>query len=156
MWLTHWGWVMHLYISKLTINWFRCWNIVNWNLGNKFQWNDNQNSYIFIQENAFENVVCKMVAILSQPQYVDCTLLFFALCGYLLPLLWVLKRILILLHLSLYGWKGMVYIPWLSIRDLNSFSNLNGSNMFCMLSIFPFEVLNVSLWNSLKWKSMYM
>ena len=30
------------------------------------QWNLKQNSYIFIRENAFENVVCKMAAILSQ------------------------------------------------------------------------------------------
>ena len=32
---------------------------------NKPQWNLNQNSYIFIQENAIENVVWKMAAILS-------------------------------------------------------------------------------------------
>ena len=30
-----------------------------------------QNLYIFIQENTFENVVCKMTAILSQPQYIN-------------------------------------------------------------------------------------
>ena len=35
----------------------------------KLQWNFNRNSYIFIQENAFENVVCKMTAILFRPQY---------------------------------------------------------------------------------------
>ena len=35
------------------------------NLG--FKWNSN----IFIQENALENVVCQMVAILSQPQCVN-------------------------------------------------------------------------------------
>ena len=28
----------------------QCWNIVNWALGNKFQWNLNRNVYIFIQE----------------------------------------------------------------------------------------------------------
>ena len=38
----------------------QCWNIVNWTLRNKSLWNFNQNSYIFIQENAFENVVCNM------------------------------------------------------------------------------------------------
>ena len=27
---------------------------------NKIQWNINQNSYIFIEENAFEQVVCEM------------------------------------------------------------------------------------------------
>ena len=43
----------------------RCWNIVNSTLRNRFQWNLNQNSYIFIQENLFENVVWKMAAILS-------------------------------------------------------------------------------------------
>ena len=34
--------------------------------GNLFQWNFNQNTTIFIQENVFQNVVWKMVAILSQ------------------------------------------------------------------------------------------
>ena len=40
-----------------------CWNIVNWTSSNKRQWNVNRNSYIFIPENPFENVVWKMVAI---------------------------------------------------------------------------------------------
>ena len=35
--------------------------------GNKFQWNFIENSKLFIQENAFENVVCEMAAILSRP-----------------------------------------------------------------------------------------
>ena len=39
----------------------------NWN---KLQWKFNRNSYIFIQENAFENVVWKMASILSRPQCV--------------------------------------------------------------------------------------
>ena len=47
------------------------WNIVNWTPGNKLQWNLNQNSCINIQENAFEIVVWKMAAILSEPQYVE-------------------------------------------------------------------------------------
>ena len=38
------------------------WNVVNWNLRNKLQWNLKRKSYIFIQENTFENVVCKIVA----------------------------------------------------------------------------------------------
>ena len=46
-------------------------DIVNWALRNKIQWNLNQSSYIFIQDNAFENVVCSMAAILSLPQYVN-------------------------------------------------------------------------------------
>ena len=46
------------------------WNVVNWTLGNKFQWHLNWNSYIFVQENASENVVWKIAAILSQPQCV--------------------------------------------------------------------------------------
>ena len=42
----------------------QCWNIVNWTLRN------NRNSYVFIQENALENGVWKMAAILSEPQCV--------------------------------------------------------------------------------------
>ena len=37
----------------------KCWNIVNWTPRNKLQWIINRNSYIFVQENAFENVVWK-------------------------------------------------------------------------------------------------
>ena len=35
----------------------------------KFHGNLNQNTRIFIQENAFENVISKMVAIFSRPQW---------------------------------------------------------------------------------------
>ena len=38
---------------------------------NKLQWNLNQISNIFVQEIAFENVVCKMASILSRPQWVN-------------------------------------------------------------------------------------
>ena len=44
------------------------WDIVIGTLGKKFWWNLNRNLHIFIQENAFENVVWKMAAILSRPQ----------------------------------------------------------------------------------------
>ena len=72
----------HICVSKFTIigsdnGWLapshylsQCWNIINWTLRNKRQWNPNQNLYIFIQENGFENVVWKMAAILSRPQCV--------------------------------------------------------------------------------------
>ena len=39
------------------------WNIFNWTSSNKLRWNFNQNSYIFVEENAFENVVWKMASI---------------------------------------------------------------------------------------------
>ena len=79
---THRGRVTHICVCNLTIigsdnglsapshylN--QCWNTVNWTPSNKLQWNVNRNSYIFIQENPFENVVCKMAAILSRPQCV--------------------------------------------------------------------------------------
>ena len=49
----------------------QCWDIVNCTLGNKFQWNFNKNTTIFIEENNFENVVWKMVAILFQLQHIN-------------------------------------------------------------------------------------
>ena len=82
--LTHWGRVMQICAGTLIITgsenslhvaWTapshflnQSWNIVNWTLMNKLQWNFNRDSYIFIQENALENVVCEMVSILSRPQ----------------------------------------------------------------------------------------
>ena len=75
----------HICVSKLTIIgsdnglmpgrgqaiiWANAGILLIWTLGNKLKWNLNQNSYIFIQENAFENVVWRMAAILSRPQCV--------------------------------------------------------------------------------------
>ena len=86
--LTHWGRVTHICVGNLTIigsdNGLspRRRQAITWtNVGilltgplqcrNKLQWNVNRNSYIFIQENPFENVVWKMAAILSWPQCVN-------------------------------------------------------------------------------------
>ena len=48
----------------------QCWNIVDCTLSNKLQWHFNRNFSTFIQENAFESVVCKMAAILFRSQCV--------------------------------------------------------------------------------------
>ena len=76
---THWGRMKHIGISKISHHWFRewlaaclapshylnqCWGVLNLTL------NIHRNSYIFIQENAYENVVYDMLAILSRPQCV--------------------------------------------------------------------------------------
>ena len=70
---------MQIYVSKLTIigsdnglpparhqaiN--QCWNIANWTARNKLKFSTEFS--IFIQENAFENVVCEMASILSRLQ----------------------------------------------------------------------------------------
>ena len=83
--LTHWGRVTHICVNKLTIIgsdnglspgrrqaiiWTNAGILLIDTLGNKLQWNLNRNLNIFIQENAFENVVWKMAAILSRPQCV--------------------------------------------------------------------------------------
>ena len=82
--LTHWGLVTHIFVYKLpiigpvnglspgqrrAIIWTNVGTLLIWPLG-KLRWNINQNSYIFIQENAFETVAYKMSAILSRPQCV--------------------------------------------------------------------------------------
>ena len=80
--LTHRGQVGHICVGKLGHHWFIQWLVTylapshymiqccNWTIRNERQWNCNRNSYIFIQENPFENVVWKMAAILSRPQCV--------------------------------------------------------------------------------------
>ena len=88
--LTHLSQLLpHICVSELDHHWFRqwlvvCsvpshylnqnWLIVNWTLGNKFQWNFNRKSIIFIRENAFGIVVCHntMTVILSGERWV-CT-----------------------------------------------------------------------------------
>ena len=76
---TNWGQAMHICVGKLDIigsdnglvPWHylnQCWNIVNWTLANKLQWNFNWNPNIFIQENALVYVVDEMTSILLRPQ----------------------------------------------------------------------------------------
>ena len=83
---THRGRMTHVFVSKLGHHWFRqwlvawsapshymnqCWGIVNWTLGNKLQWNFNQNIKLFIHENVSENIVCEMAAILFRWRWVN-------------------------------------------------------------------------------------
>ena len=51
----------------------QCWFISNWIIRNKLQWNFCQKSNFFIQENAFENAVCGMAAILPSGRWVKLT-----------------------------------------------------------------------------------
>ena len=66
----------------------QCWSIVDWALGTKLQWKHNRNLYIFIQENAFENIALKMAATLSEPQ---CLKIKYAAspCSHILLLWWI-------------------------------------------------------------------
>ena len=49
----------------------QCWLTINWTPRNKLQSKFNQNTQCLSQENSFENVVCKILAILSLPQCID-------------------------------------------------------------------------------------
>ena len=83
--LTHLPLVQHICVIELGHHQFRWWlvaypvpshymshccNIVNLTLRNKLQWNLNQNTKLFIHENASENIVCEMAAILSRVWWV--------------------------------------------------------------------------------------
>ena len=45
---------------------------VNWNLMNKLQWNCYEEKKLFIHENASENIICEMAAILFGGGSVGC------------------------------------------------------------------------------------
>ena len=78
--------VQHICVSESGRHWFRkwlvtysvpshylkqCWVIVNWTFRNNRQWNVNQNTKLFIHENASENIVCEMAAFLSKGRWVN-------------------------------------------------------------------------------------
>ena len=48
----------------------QCCVIVNWTLRNKLQWNFNRNTKLLIHDNAFDNIVWEMAAILSRERWV--------------------------------------------------------------------------------------
>ena len=80
--LTHWGRLMHIYIY---MHWYsrpslvqimvcshlnQCWSIINWILVNNFQLNLTHNKSIIEHKKGFENVICKMKAMLFRSQCV--------------------------------------------------------------------------------------
>ena len=84
--LTQWGRTTHICVSKLTIIisenglspgrrqviiWANNGILLIRTWGTNFSDILNRNSYIFIQDNSFENVVWNMAAICSRPQYVN-------------------------------------------------------------------------------------
>ena len=88
--LTHWGRVTHICVDHIAIIgsdnglWPGRRQAIIWTiigilliepLGTKYQWIFHQNYNIFCQENAFENVFRKLVAILSRPQWDNCSCL---------------------------------------------------------------------------------
>ena len=83
--LTHRPLMPHICISESVQHWFRkwlvaysvpshylnqYWFIVNWTPRNKHQWSFNQNTKLFIHQNASENLACEMAAILSRGRWV--------------------------------------------------------------------------------------
>ena len=58
-----------------------------WTMRNKLQWNFNNNSHIFIQENAFENVICEMASIFSRPQCVKFVMMIWLFSPIIVPLI---------------------------------------------------------------------
>ena len=81
-----WGRTTHICVTNQGEHWFRFWlvawsassqylyercNTVNWTLRNRLLSMYIQNSNIFVHENAFEIVVCVIVATLSRPQCVN-------------------------------------------------------------------------------------
>ena len=98
--LTHLPLVPHICVIELDQHWSRWWlvafsapshylnqywTIVNWTLRSKLQWN--QNAKLFIHENAYENIVCKMVAILSKGRWVNTWVCLGPHTGFLLGLI---------------------------------------------------------------------
>ena len=49
----------------------QCWDIFNCTLRNELLWNFNQNTKLFVHENAFENIVYEMVVILPRGRWVN-------------------------------------------------------------------------------------
>ena len=83
---THWGQVTHICISKPTIIgsnnglspvwlqtsiWTNAGILLIRTLKITFQWNLTRNSYILIEENVYDNIVCEITASLPQPQSVQ-------------------------------------------------------------------------------------
>ena len=90
----------------------QCWFIVSWSRRNKLQWNFNWNTKLFIHENAFTNVFCKMVAILYKGDEIS-----WRIDNQMVPIsffVWVCA--LYLLFISIYSW---CYCMWKQVGDLS-------------------------------------
>ena len=67
----HWFWKWLDASSTPSQDLNQCCVIVDWTLRNKLQWTFNQNTKLFIHENAAQNIVCEMAAILSRRIWIN-------------------------------------------------------------------------------------
>ena len=131
---SHWGWVTHIYVSKLTIIdsdnglspgrrqaiiWINA-GIFNWTLRNKHQWNVDRNSNIFIWKNAFESVVCQTGGHLARPQYVNGG---FCAANYLLRYCYV-EKVLIAFYHAVLVQSLLLQFPLKITASAQLFSNM--------------------------------
>ena len=99
----------------------------------RFKWKFNRNSYIFIQENAFQNVIWKMAAVLSRPQYV---------------------KLVFIVIICIYSWPRAIHFndalfyiirqangptPLLVSVNMAAFSQTTFSNAFSWMKILYFD-----------------
>ena len=119
------------------------WDIVNWTLRNKLQWNFNRNSYIFIQENAFQNVVWKMAAILSRPQCVKTELHVKGLWFVGFGNTWLyINACILLYHDDVIKWK---YFPCYR-SPVNSLTKASDAVLLCFLWTLSDQRLSQQSW----------
>ena len=165
---------MHISVNKPTsigsrlspgrcevIIWTSAWITVNWNIKDTFQWNLKRNSYIFIQENAFENAVYKIAGILSRSQVLikhddNSTYTLYQKCHSSLDLwTWVLVcecKFSCLLTLQ-FIWYMVCCVLWSMRYEPLNLSSTRGPSRVCITPVtFPYRIWAIIpgvCWNDL-------
>ena len=112
----------------------QCWHIANQSLRKKSQWNLYQNRWLFVDQNAFVTVVCKMAAILFQPQCLNGKIIpkrYTVWCQNIVPYIYEYIYICMYIYIHVYIYICIymyiyIYIYILSRQSFNNASNSGG------------------------------
>ena len=132
------------------------WNIVNWTIRNKFQWNFYSYLNIFVKENAFENVVSEMAASLSWSQCVNCLLHWTTVYhirrvhGWVLCMSWLYYQFLSIHVIKLYIFHMVALLVQCQWID-PSHNSHNVSDKYPKMHYFVTEMLTILLPNGALW-----
>ena len=119
--------------------------IVNWTLRNKLMWNFNQNTKLFIHENASEKIICEMAAILRWVDMIWVSFITISPC----TTYWLQKC---MWYWILFSWSA---VDW-DIANIWIINLLVDGNLYTKLQIFTnTALLSWSNWSTC-WSAVFV
>ena len=123
----------------------QCWLCIDWTTRNKLQWSSNQDTKIFIHQNACENALCEMGAIWSSGWWVNS---FSPSATYMSQ--WIGSASAQIMACRLFGAKPLSYITSAGLLSIGPLET-NISEILIQIQNFSFTKMHLKISSAKRW-----